>query len=63
MNIIRYVPKSKREAIRDAFCDEDGMWIWLHEGWEASRTDSGCHVIHEDTIRDLRFQIAGIRKV
>lgn len=61
--ILRYVPKGKREAIRDAFRDEDGIWIWLHEGWEASRTDSGCHVIHEDTIPDLRYQIAGIQRV
>lgn len=61
-NILKYVPKGKREAIHDAYRDDDGMWIVLKNGWEASRTDSGCHVIHEDTIKELRYQIAGICK-
>lgn len=63
MNIMKYIPKSKREAIRDAYRDEDGYWICLKEGWEASRTDSECRVIHEDHISDLRYQIAGITKL
>ena len=61
--IIDYVPKTKREAVRDAYKDEDGYWICLNEGWEATRTDSGCRTIHEDTIADLKYQIAGIQKV
>ena len=61
--IIDYVPKTKRKAVRDAYKDEDGYWIYLKEGWEASNTDSGCRTIHEDTIADLRYQISGIRKV
>ena len=62
MNVLKYVPKGKREAIRDAYRDEDGFWICLKDGWEASRTDSGCRTIHEDTITDLRYQIAGIKR-
>jgi hypothetical protein len=58
--LLRYVPASKREAVRDAFRDSDGIWIFLRQGWEASRTDSGCHVIHEETVAGLRYQIAGI---
>lgn len=61
--IIDYIPKTKREAIRDAYRDSDGYWICLNEGWEATRTDSGCRTIHEDTIADLKYQIAGIQKV
>ena len=61
-SILKYVPASKREAIRDAYRDQDGIWITLKDGWEASRTDSGCHVIHEDTIHDLKYQIAGIQR-
>lgn len=61
--IMSYIPKGKIEAIRDAYKDEDGYWICLNEGWEASRTDSGCHTIHEDTIKELRYQIAGIQRV
>ena len=60
--ILNYVPKSNIEGIRDAWQDDDGIWICLKEGWEASRTDRRCHVIHEDTIKQLRWQIAGIRK-
>lgn len=60
--IMRYIPKSKLEAVSDAFHDEDGLWIYLKDGWEASRMDRGCHVIHEDTVKELRYQIAGIRR-
>ena len=62
-SILKYVPASKREAIRDAYRDQDGIWITLRDGWEASRTDSGCHVIHEDTVSDLKYQIAGIQRI
>ena len=39
------------------------IWITLRDGWEASRTDSGCRTIHEDTISDLKYQIAGIQRI
>lgn len=60
--ILKYVPERLLSAIHDAYQDCDGYWICLEEGWEASRTDSGCRTIHEDTIRDLRYQIAGIKQ-
>ena len=62
-SIMRYIPKDKQDAVRDAYKDDDGYWICLKEGWEASRMDSDCRVIHEDYIKDLRYQIAGIKKV
>lgn len=61
--ILSYVPKSKKEAVRDAWRDSDGMWIVLKDGWNADRMDFNCHTIHEDTVADLRYQIAGIRRV
>ena len=61
--IMKYVPKSKIEAIKDAWIDDDGMWIVVKTNWNADRMDSCCHTIHEDTIKDLRYQIAGIRKL
>lgn len=61
--IMRYVPKSKHEAISDAYADCDGYWICLNDGWNASRMDSSCRTIHEDTIRDLKYQIAGIERI
>ncbi len=61
-SILKYVPASKREAIRDAYRDQDGIWITLKDGWEASRTDAGCRTIHEDTIKELKYQISGIQR-
>ena len=61
--ILKYVPKTKLEGIDDAWEDSDGMWIVLKEGWNADRMDHVCHTIHEDTVKELRYQIAGIRKV
>lgn len=51
-SIMKYVPKSKRHAILDAYKDQDGYWICIKSdsGYEASRMESGCHVIHEDTV-------------
>lgn len=60
--ILKYIPVKKRQAVMDAYKDEDGYWITLRDGWEASNTDSGCRTIHEDTIADLRYQINGIKR-
>ena len=62
-SILKYIPKSKWGGIADCFRDEDGIWIWLNEGWNADRMDSNCRVIAEDTIAQLRYQIGGIKKV
>ena len=61
--LIDYVPKTKRAAIHDIFRDDDGIWIFLNEGWNADRMDFECRTIHEDTITELKYQIAGIRKI
>lgn len=61
--IMKYVPESKREGIEEAWRDSTGIWIFLKEGWNADRMDYDCHTIHEENIADLRYQIAGIRKL
>lgn len=61
--IMKYIPKSKVAAIQDAYIDQDGYWIALHDGWNADRMDFDCRTIHEDSIQELRYQIAGIRKL
>lgn len=61
--VIDYVPKTKRHAIADAYVDDDGMWIILKDGWEATRMDYGCHTIHEYTVAELKWQIAGIKQI
>ena len=62
-SLLRYVPKSKHVSISQMWRDEDGIWVILRPGWNADRTDMNCRTIHEDTIKDLRYQIAGIVKV
>lgn len=60
-DIMKYVPLSKRDTISKAYRAQGGYVIILKDGWEASRTDAGCQVIHEYTISDLRYQIGGIK--
>lgn len=60
--ILRYVPEGKKSIIQSCWKDSDGYWIMLVEGYTAERTDRHCRTIHEDTIKDLRYQIAGIVK-
>lgn len=60
--IMKYVPSSKKDSIRSAWKDDDGLWIMLNEGWNADRMDRSCRTIHEDTIKELRYQIGGITK-
>ena len=59
-NIMKYIPKSKQHTIKSCWHDSDGYWITLNYGYNAGRTDWNCHTIHEDTIAELRYQIAGI---
>lgn len=62
IRIMRYVPMYKREAIKTAWTDDDGYWIVLKEGWNADRMDFNCRTIHEDTIKELKYQISGINR-
>lgn len=69
--IMALVPKTKKASVYDAWEDSDGVWIMLKEGWNADNMDSVCRTIHEggedctmaETIRQLKYQIAGIRKL
>lgn len=58
--IMRYVPHSKHKTVKACWHDSEGYWITLNEGYCAERTDERCRTIHEDTIAQLRYQIAGI---
>ena len=59
--IMKYIPKSKHNTISSCWRDSDGYWITLKDGYNAGRMDNGgCHTIHEDTIAELKYQIAGI---
>ena len=60
--IMKYIPKSKLNSISMAWKDDDGYWISIRSGWIASRVDARATVIHADTIKELRYEIAGIIK-
>ena len=51
-NLLRYIPKRKRAAVRDIFHDSDGYWIFLAPGWKVYQY-AAEGVIHEDTIKEL----------
>ena len=59
-NLLKYVPKTKRIAIKAIWKDDDGYWIILKNGYHASLTDERCRTIHEDNIRNIRYQVRGI---
>ena len=61
--VLKYIPKRKLSAIKSCWHDSDGYWIMLNEEYNADNVDSNCRTIHEDTIKQLRYQIAGIRRV
>lgn len=64
--VIKMLPKGiPATAIESVECDPwDGLngggsyWVYLHDGYIA--TGMGCHTIHEDTLADLKGEIAGI---
>lgn len=58
--LMRYVPKSKIDAIRDIYHDSDGYWVCLNKGWNTGYED--CHTIHTDTITELRQELRWIEK-
>ena len=58
--LLRYVPKKFHIAISDIFKDSDGYWIFLKDGWLDSVNQ--CHVIHTDTIAELKEEIRLIEK-
>lgn len=64
--VVKMLPKGiPASAIESVECDPwDGLngggsyWVYLNDGYIA--TGTGCHTIHEDTLTDLKGEIAGI---
>lgn len=59
--IMRYIPKRLKCAIREAYHDSDGYWIMLNENY--LDVNWGTHVIHEDTINELRRELQNVEKI
>lgn len=60
--IMKYIPESKKPAIKDAYRDSDGYWITLKEGWKV-RDYYSERTIHEDSIKELRPIIKDIVRI
>lgn len=63
--VIKMLPKGiPASAINDVECDPDNgsnggsYWVYLSAGWKSP--DDWCHVIHEDTLADLRAMVKGV---
>lgn len=64
-DIYKYIPKKYSQAVKNAFADSDGYWIWLNNeegGWRAYDGGEDCGTIHEYTITGLREAIKTIDK-
>ena len=64
--VLKMLPKDvPPEAINSVECDPwDGVdggpsyWVYLNDGWVSP--DMGCHTIHEDTLKELKWVVKGI---
>lgn len=59
-NLLNYIPKKFHPAVSKAWRDEDGYWVTLKDGWRDGIMDT--HVIHTDTIKELREEARLIYK-
>lgn len=59
--IMKYVPKRLVGAIREAYHDSDGYWIMLEDDY--MDTHMNAHVIHGETINQLREDLQNVEKV
>ena len=60
-SLLKYIPKKFHEAVYDAYHDCDGYWVCLKHGWHDGMMD--CHVIHTDTVAELKEECRLIRMV
>lgn len=60
VKLLKYIPKKFHEAILDAYHDDDGYWVYLKDGYIDGIM--GTHVIHTDTISELREEAKLIQK-
>lgn len=57
--VLKMLPKGiPAEAVAAVECDWDSYWVYLRNGYNAPGT--GCHTIHENTLRALREEVRGI---
>ena len=55
-----YIPAKHRDKIEEIYRDSDGIWVFLKDGWGTITMGEDCHVIHEDTIKQVLEVMKGI---
>ena len=50
---------AEHEAVEVIEKDEDGIWLYLNDGWNWDN----CHTIHEYTVKDVMKEFEYIYKV
>jgi hypothetical protein len=45
------------DSVSDERGDDQGLWVYLKSGWHNSACDKHNHTIHEDTIKELTWQV------
>lgn len=62
-NLMNWIPKRYREAISDAYRDQDGIWVCIKEGWTCDETVCGsARTIHEDDLKRILECVKTIKK-
>ena len=59
--IMKYVPKRLVNAVKQAFHDSDGYWIFLEDDY--MDTHMNTHVIHGYTINELREDLQNVERI
>lgn len=51
-NLLDYIPKKYKNAVKEFCKDSDGYWLILNNDY-ALDGYGAAHVIHEDTVKDV----------
>lgn len=54
------IPQRYQHMIQLVMKDQDGVWIYLNDGYYNSTTD--CEIIHEDTFTECMKQLRTVYK-
>jgi len=59
------IAKKYEPMVKEIYHDSDGYWVYTAEGYYAAGMGccDECHTIHEDTVKELLWQIRQIKKL
>jgi len=48
--VLERIAAKHPEKIKEYWCDSDGHWFFLHDGWMCTLTETGC--CHGNTVKE-----------